>query len=200
LHTVFDTLIDSFIADRVGLAAHFLQNDLATALRLQLLEHAAEKHLLAAGIGNEASVLHDLQIRSDKIYWLDRKHENPFENQFFEYMDAFVAYLNESCYTGISSYEFHYAWYDTGAFYKRHLDQFRNDDSRAFSMIMYLNTDWLPAHGGELCIYHNDHTQTVSPMFGKSVFFKSSELEHEVLLTNVPRLSITGWLRTNGKN
>jgi SM-20-related protein len=196
LHLIFDTLIDSFIADRVGLADHFLTDDLATALRKQLLAHVAENHLLSAGIGNDISIAHDLQIRSDKIYWLDRKHNDPFENQFFDLVDLFVAYLNRSCYTGITGYEFHYAWYDTGAFYKRHLDQFRNDQSRAFSMIMYLNTDWLPTDGGELCIYHADHTQTVSPQFGKSVFFKSSELEHEVLLTKVPRLSITGWLKS----
>ena len=32
---------------------------------------------------------------------------------------------------------------------------------------------------------------------GKTVFFKSSELAHEVLLTNKARMSITGWLKVN---
>ena len=111
-------------------------------------------------------------------------------------MDDFVQYLNETCYTGITSYEFHYAMYEKGSFYKRHLDRFRNDDRRLFSMITYLNADWQEGDGGELSIFHDDgQTQNISPTNGKSVFFKSDELEHEVLKTIVPRMSITGWLR-----
>jgi SM-20-related protein len=87
--------------------------------------------------------------------------------------------------------------YEKGSFYKKHLDQFQNSKTRAFSMIMYLNVDWIAADGGELCIYHDDFLQTISPQNGKCVFFKSSDLPHEVLVTNAPRLSITGWLKTN---
>ena len=36
----------------------------------------------------------------------------------------------------------------------------------------------------------------LSPTNGKIVFFKSSELAHEVLLSNQPRMSITGWLKS----
>ena len=64
-------------------------------------------------------------------------------------------------------------------------------------MILYLNDNWKEKDGGELTIYHNVHTQIISPLNGKCVFFKSSELEHEVLLNQKPRLSITGWLKTN---
>jgi SM-20-related protein len=64
-------------------------------------------------------------------------------------------------------------------------------------MIMYLNTDWKESDGGELCIHHSDHMQTISPVNGKCVFFKSSEMEHEVRVTQQPRLSITGWLKTD---
>lgn len=39
--------------------------------------------------------------------------------------------------------------------------------------------------------------ENVSPMNGKCIFFKSSELAHEVLITNQQRLSITGWLKTD---
>jgi SM-20-related protein len=92
-------------------------------------------------------------------------------------------------------YEFHYALYEKDSFYKKHLDQFQNNKSRAFTMIMYLNVDWQEKDGGELCIYHDDTVQRISPMNGKCVFFKSSELVHEVLLTHKPRLSITGWLK-----
>jgi SM-20-related protein len=197
LQTTFDCLIDSFIADKVGLADNFLSVSLAAHLKENLTTLYADNQLLAAGIGNDAVLTHDKLLRSDKIYWLDKAHDNVFENRFFDLMDVFVAYLNSTCYTGITGYEFHYAMYEKGSFYKRHLDQFKSNKSRAFSMIMYLNVDWKAADGGELCIHHTDYLQTIAPMNGKCVFFKSSELEHEVLMTNQPRLSITGWLKTN---
>lgn len=197
LQAIFDTLIDSFIAHKVGLAENFLPVALAARLKENLQTLYAGEQLLAAGIGNNTNTIHDKRIRSDKIYWLDPQHNDPQEHSFFELLDGFVRYLNSTCYTGITGYEFHYALYETGSFYKKHLDQFQNNQSRAYSMIMYLNTDWQEADGGELRIYHPDHLQTVAPQNGKCVFFKSSELEHEVLPTNRPRLSITGWLKTN---
>jgi SM-20-related protein len=197
LQTTFDCLIDSFIADKVGLAENFLSVSLAADLKENLITLYADNKLLAAGIGNNTLLTHDKLLRSDKIYWLDKAHENPFENRFFELINSFVSHLNRTCYTGITGYEFHYAMYEKGSFYKKHLDQFKSNKSRAFSMIMYLNVDWKAADGGELCIHHTDHLQTISPMNGTCVFFKSSELEHEVLTTNEPRLSITGWLKTS---
>ena len=197
MQTIFDCLIDSFIADKVGLSNDFLNTQLAAHLKKNLLALYSDKQLLAAGIGNDSIQNHDKLIRNDKIYWLDRAHENVYEGQFFELMDSFVKHLNATCYTGITGYEFHYTLYETGSFYRKHLDQFRNNKSRAYSMIMYLNTDWIAADGGELCVYHTDYLQTIAPENGKCVFFKSSEMVHEVLVTNAPRLSITGWLKTN---
>lgn len=155
------------------------------------------QQLLAAKTGNNATVVQDSLMRGDLIYWLDRKHDDAHENSFFDLMDLFVVYLNETCYTGITGYEFHYALYEKGSFYKRHLDQFYSDKGRAYSMIMYLNTDWQQNDGGELCIHHAQYSQVISPLNDKCVFFKSSELEHEVLLSHEPRLSITGWLKTD---
>ena len=62
-------------------------------------------------------------------------------------------------------------------------------------MIMYLNPDWIPEDGGALCIHHESGLQNISPLNGKVVFFKSNELEHEVLTTLKYRMSITGWLK-----
>ncbi len=111
-------------------------------------------------------------------------------------MDSFILYLNKTCYTSITSYEFHYTLYEKGSFYKRHIDQFRGNDSRQYSMIMYLNNDWQENDGGELCVYQNDSRESINPTAGKTVFFKSNELEHEVLISNKPRMSITGWLKS----
>ncbi|WP_082468488.1 2OG-Fe(II) oxygenase [Pedobacter sp. R20-19] len=112
-------------------------------------------------------------------------------------MDKFVLYLNQTCYTGITGYEFHYTLYEPGTYYAKHIDQFQNNGSRQYSMIMYLNADWKTEDGGELCIYQNETPQNISPDSGKSVFFRSSDLLHEVLVTHKQRMSITGWLKIN---
>jgi SM-20-related protein len=195
LDKIFDTLIDSFLADKVGIAEGFLNETLALQLKANLVALYANKQLKSAGTGNNQEVTQNKLVRSDMIYWLDRARNDPFENDFFDLMDTFIEFLNRTCYTGIKSYEFHYALYENGTFYSKHLDQFQNNDSRKFSMIMYLNSDWVIGDGGELCIHHADWLQNITPINGKSVFFKSSELEHEVLLTHKPRMSITGWLK-----
>lgn len=193
----FEHLISGFIENKVGITENFLSNNLAAQLKANLLDLYSEQYLRPAGIGNNAKLVQDKQLRSDVIYWLDRKHDNATENLFLDFIDSFVNYLNRTCYTGITGYEFHYALYEKGSFYKRHLDQFQDNKSRQFSMIMYLNEDWKEGDGGELCVYQGAEKQVISPVSGKCVFFKSSELEHEVLMSQVPRLSITGWLKIN---
>lgn len=197
MEKIFNTLIDSFIDHKVGITAHFLNAALAAHLKDNLIALYSGALLQSAGTGNDTLVVQDKTVRSDKIYWLDRAHDNLHENDFFNLMDEFISYLNRTCYTGITGYEFHYTMYETGSFYKKHLDQFRNNDSRQYSMIMYLNAGWETGDGGELCIHHKDRLQYIAPRNGTSVFFKSSDLEHEVLVTRKPRLSITGWLKIN---
>ncbi len=198
MEKIFNTLIDSFIANKVGIANDFLDAPLAGHLKNNLINLYKDKLLLAAGTGNKNTVVHNKLVRSDVIYWLDRQHNDQHENAFFELMDSFVAHLNLTCYTGITGYEFHYTLYEEGSFYQKHIDQFQQNGSRAYSMVMYLNADWKLADGGELCIYHEDRRQNIAPENGKSVFFKSTDLLHEVLLTHVPRMSITGWLKVGG--
>jgi len=197
LEKIFDCLIDSFIANQVGISENFLSVALAAHLKENLNNIFQNDEFLHAGIGNNILAERNKLIRSDVIYWLDRKHENQYENEFFDLMDQFVSYLNRTCYTGITGYEFHYTLYLPGTFYKKHIDQFRNNGSRQYSMIMYLNADWKPSDGGELCIYQEGIQQHISPDNGKSVFFKSADLHHEVLVTNKHRMSITGWLKVD---
>ncbi len=195
MEKIFDCLIDSFIEDKVGIAENFLNVSLAAHLKDNLTRLFENKALLNAGVGNSVVINQDKLIRSDVIYWLDRKHQNKHENDFFDLMDEFVVYLNRTCYTGITGYEFHYTLYEPGTFYKKHIDQFQNNGSRQYSMIMYLNADWRIEDGGELRIYHQNEEQDITPNNGKSVFFRSSDLAHEVLLTHKQRMSITGWLK-----
>ncbi|WP_255563719.1 2OG-Fe(II) oxygenase [Mucilaginibacter rivuli] len=195
MNNSFDELINSFIADNIGISETFLKDALALSLAANLQNLYFGGKLNNAGTGNETLAVLNTLVRGDKIYWLDRAHNNATENTFFDLMDSFVSHLNRTCYTGITGYEFHYTLYEIGSFYKKHLDQFKSNSSRQYSMVMYLNVNWLAVDGGELCIHQNGVEQLISPMNGKSVFFKSSELEHEVLLCNKARMSITGWLK-----
>lgn len=189
-------MIDSYLDNQIGQVDNFLSVELAHNLKSNLLKLYADEALKSAGIGNNTKLLKDKLFRSDKIFWLDKSHNDIHENSFFDLMDDFVQYLNRTCYAGIVDYEFHYALYEKGSFYKRHLDQFKNDNKRAFSMIMYLNVNWKEGDGGELCVYFPNHDQIITPTNGKCVFFKSDELEHEVLLSHQMRMSVTGWLKT----
>jgi SM-20-related protein len=191
----FETLIASFIENKVGISENFLSNELANHLKQNLLLLNDKKQLLAAGTGNDNKLVHNTKVRSDIIYWLDKKNNNVHENAFFEQIDAFVKYLNQTCFAGITDYEFHYSLYEKGSFYKKHLDQFQDNSNRQFSMISYLNSNWQDQDGGELLIHQPNKNQTITPTQGKTVFFKSNELKHEVLETNERRMSVTGWLK-----
>jgi SM-20-related protein len=195
LEHTFDTLINSFIKDKIGITEGFLSKALSLHLTNNLKSLFSKDQLLLAGTGKKADIDCSKLVRGDKIFWLDRSHKDLFEISFFDVIDAFVVYLNRTCYTGITSYEFHYTLYEPGTFYKKHIDQFQNNDSRKYSMIFYLNENWKAIDGGELCIYQANSSQSISPTNGKSVFFKSNELEHEVLNTTKNRMSITGWFK-----
>ncbi len=191
----FESLIESFIKDNVGIDEHFISNNLSQHLKQNLLTLHDQNQLMASGTGNNNELTHNTDVRSDLIYWLDRKHENEYENDFFDQIDDFVKYLNRSCFAGITGYEFHYSLYEIGSFYQKHLDQFKNNANRKYSMISYLNEDWQEKDGGELLIYQNYNNKKVNPTQGKTVFFKSNELQHEVLVTKKRRMSVTGWLK-----
>jgi SM-20-related protein len=151
--------------------------------------------MTSAGIGNTKLKDNDQKMRGDKISWLDKSNNNVYEQEFLELAENFIGHLNSTCYTGINSYEFHYAVYEKGSFYKRHMDQFKTDNKRKFSFINYLNDDWLEADGGQLCLYQGNEVQRIQPDSKTAVFFKSDDMEHEVMLCNRSRMSISGWLK-----
>ena len=191
----FDLLINSFIDNNVGIADQFLSDDLCLQLQQNISDLQQSGSMKFAGIGNDKIAAATQQMRGDKIYWLDKKNNNKAELEFLNLIESFIAHLNQTCYTGINDYEFHYAVYEPGTAYKKHRDQFKTDNNRKYSLICYLNNNWQPVDGGQLLIYQNESAQTIEPIAQKAVFFKSDEMEHEVLLANKPRMSITGWLK-----
>ena len=191
----FDLLIDSYMDTKVGIDVGFLNKELCDGLRQNILQLQRENKMTTAGIGNLEVKDAGQKMRGDKIFWMDKSHDNIFEQEFLQLAEDFIIHLNRSCYTGINGYEFHYALYEEGSGYKRHLDQFKNDSDRKYSLISYLNEDWTEADGGQLWAYPEKAVQKILPHAQTCVFFKSDEMEHEVTTSNRSRMSITGWLK-----
>jgi SM-20-related protein len=193
----FDLLIDSYLQDQIGIAPLFLSDSLSKGLQQNIRQLQKDEMMSAAGIGNQKVKDAGQTMRGDKIYWMDKDHPNVYEQEFLQLAGDFIGHLNSTCYTGINACEFHYAVYEEGSFYKRHKDQFKNDNNRKYSLINYLNEDWLEEDGGQLVVYQNNGSQKILPQSKTAVFFKSDEIEHEVMIAHRCRMSITGWLKQN---
>ena len=72
MQKIFDQLIDSFIENKIGIAADFLSENLAHQLTQNLLHHFNNHEMKAAGTGNEQVAVQNKNFRSDKIFWLFR--------------------------------------------------------------------------------------------------------------------------------
>jgi len=196
MNTAFDLLIESYLNNNIGIDSSFLNETLADGLQQNILQLQKDDLMIPAGIGNDEIKDPDQKMRGDKIYWMDKSHNNIYEQEFLLQVENFIDHLNSTCYTGINGYEFHYAVYEEGNFYKRHKDQFKNDSNRKYSLINYLNDNWLEEDGGQLIVYQDDTYQKILPHSQTAVFFKSNEMEHEVTKANRSRMSISGWLKS----
>lgn len=193
----FERLITGLLEGQYGLCDDFLDAATTEGLRDNLLAFREAGLMHPAGVGKHFDYVKNTNIRGDVIRWIDPASKNKWEAAFMQKVERLVHYLNSTCYTGITDYEFHYAYYEVNSFYKRHLDQFRADRGRKFSFVTYLNDHWQPTDGGKLSLYLPDQEIDILPMSGRAVFFKSDETEHEVHpSTNRARLSIAGWLKS----
>jgi SM-20-related protein len=147
-----------------------------------------------AGIGKSQAHQINEAIRGDYIQWLDKSTASLETKIYLERLSQLVEYLNVSLYLSLKDYEVHLTIYPAGAFYKRHLDQFRQDDHRKLSVICYLNNEWREEHGGQLRMFLENDSIDFLPLAGRLVCFRSDRIEHEVLPATRERLSLTGWM------
>ena len=192
----YETLINGLIDKGFGCCDAFLSTPTLRGLRNNLLHYHRGGKMHPAGVGKNFDYQKNATIRGDVIRWIDRESEDPHEQAFLGAVNEFISHLNATCYTGISGYEFHYAFYEAGSFYKRHLDRFKNDRGRQFSFVLYLNDNWQEQSNGRLSLYLENEEASVYPLEGRVVFFRSDQTEHEVHpSSDRPRLSIAGWLK-----
>lgn len=147
-----------------------------------------------AGIGKQQTQQIDTAQRGDLISWIDPLVALPSTRIYLDKIQRIIEELNRNFYLGIRDYECHYALYPPGSFYKKHVDRHKVGSPRIVSSVLYLNSNWQPGDGGELCIYDENDTPTIiQPLMGTLALFLS-EKEHEVLTTQRDRMSITGWM------
>ncbi|MGB3742103.1 MAG: 2OG-Fe(II) oxygenase [Castellaniella sp.] len=140
------------------------------------------------------------RIRGDAICWVPPGSVLA-GHPFFAWMAQFRTVLNQQFEMGLRSQEFHFARYDSGAGYQKHIDQHRGSDHRKVSIVLYLNPGWDAANGGELCLYNPYDPDTeiarFAPLAGRLAVFVSGVMPHQVLPALATRWSLTGWLRTD---
>lgn len=172
------------------------------ALTLELADEcrkrAAQGALAPAGIGRGSALAVREGIRGDRIEWIE-PGQSAACDRYLGLLDGLRQALNQGLYLGLEDYESHFALYPPGAFYRKHVDRFRDDDRRAVSAVLYLNPDWQPEQGGALRLYlSNGETRDLAPQAGGLVVFLAAEMPHEVLPASRERLSLTGWFRRRG--
>jgi SM-20-related protein len=191
---VFDTIADELAVQGYAIANQFLsQEEVSDIISLTDFKNGSD-HFKKAGVGKHAGVQINEAIRGDYIQWLDKKSAPQPVNIYLERLNKLMIFLNQSLFLSLKDYEVHMTIYPAGSFYKRHLDQFKQDDHRKLSVICYLNQEWKEEHGGQLRIHLAKTTTDILPVAGRLVCFRSDQIEHEVLPATRDRLSLTGWM------
>jgi SM-20-related protein len=176
----------------------YFDTDLIEQLREELQNLHAADTLYAAGIGRGLERQIDASIRRDAIRWLNR--DTPPQRRYLDCMEALRQEINRELFLGLFEFEAHYAVYESGAFYQKHLDSFRGAANRVVSAVAYLNRDWPEDGGGELLLFDpgdDARVYKVMPEAGTLAVFLSEEIPHEVAVTHRQRAGIAGWFRIN---
>lgn len=192
------TIVDDLAQRGWSRQTLFLPAELTRALAADCLRRSARGELSPAAIGRgDAQTVHEA-VRGDQTQWLE-PGETQACDRYLAVMDSLRLDLNRGLFLGLEDFECHFALYPPGAFYRRHLDRFRDDDRRTVSTVLYLNEAWQPGDGGELRLFLGERdVLDVAPVAGSLVVFLSGEVPHEVLATQRERLSLTGWFRRRG--
>lgn len=201
-----EQLIDT-IADALAECGYIVADDaLPDFLLDSLINHFAniqQDEFKNAGVGRSDQYQLLETVRSDKIHWIENNTETT--TQFLQWMDTVRVGINRRLFLGLFDYESHFAEYPVNAFYKKHVDTFKETRSqgkpvRLLSTVLYLNRGWQSHNGGELVLYAEDSDsvlERVSPLAGRLVIFLSEKFPHEVLPATAQRKSIAGWFRVN---
>ncbi|EGR1478878.1 2OG-Fe(II) oxygenase [Vibrio parahaemolyticus] len=187
-------LIDALATDGYYIWDDFLSEEEVTQLRDYIPDNWKK-----ARIGRNDDVTRIESIRSDKIQWLKPAMGQPIAN-YLSKMEEIRQEVNRHFFLGLFEYEAHFAKYEKGDFYQKHLDCFKGNENRRLTTVFYMNESWSEEDAGELVVYdlNDKEIATIPPRGGRLLVFLSEQFPHEVLPTNAERFSIAGWFRING--
>ncbi|HCH0729536.1 TPA: 2OG-Fe(II) oxygenase [Vibrio parahaemolyticus] len=187
-------LIDALATDGYYILDDFLSEEEVTQLRDCIPDNWKK-----ARIGRNDDVTRIESIRSDKIQWLKPAMGQPIAN-YLSKMEEIRQEVNRHFFLGLFEYEAHFAKYEKGDFYQKHLDCFKGNENRRLTTVFYMNESWSEEDAGELVVYdlNDKEIATIPPRGGRLLVFLSEQFPHEVLPTNAERFSIAGWFRING--
>jgi SM-20-related protein len=192
---LFDRILEELRADGISVSDEFLPPPDVRALAECAALRRSRGEFLEARIGANGNLRRSAGVRGDLTCWLGGALL-PAETQVLGSLERLRLCLNEGAFLGLLDLEIHYAWYPPGASYARHVDQPQGRSARRLSLALYLNEARSPADGGALRIRGDDgRFRDIEPLGGRLALFLSESREHEVLVTQVPRLSLTGWFR-----
>lgn len=191
-----DSVIDALVETGYIIIDDFLSAELTQALRDEVND-LNRRGIHRAGVGRGGELQVNDEIRSDKTHWLDGSTEP--QRAFLSQCDSLREEVNRHLFMGLHDYEAHFAVYEPGSFYQKHLDAFKGRSNRMLTNVIYLNDEWQDDWGGELAVYDEDDQliERVLPKGGRAIFFLSERFPHEVLKTHRQRMSIAGWYRIN---
>ncbi|MGR5115085.1 2OG-Fe(II) oxygenase [Photobacterium damselae] len=185
--------------DALATEGYFLWDDFLNNEQVEHLRQCIPDNWKKARIGRNDEIMRESSIRSDKIQWLSPEQGWPIQD-YLERMEVIRREVNQNFFLGLFEYEAHFAKYEQGDFYQKHLDCFKGNENRRLTTVFYMNESWSPEDGGELVVYdlNDQKITTIAPKSGRLFIFLSEKFPHEVLPTNAERFSITGWFRING--
>lgn len=187
---------------------NFLPDDLQESLRRDVRTLRDKGKFKVAKIGQDATNTLNTNIRVAETCFLgkDKLTDTPdaSRSKLYDVLDQIRVDLPQPLDASLS--EFLYAYYPSGGFYRRHRDAIPGSASmlRKFSLLMYLNKNWVEENGGKLRMHMDSggdelppgeepNYLDVSPKGGTLVLFNSDQVPHEVLDTESERIAIVGW-------
>lgn len=192
-------IADDLYVQGWSICPDYVPENLRTALLADLAAQEEAGRLTLAAVGRDAAQTVETAIRNDRTLWLAGRDLAPAA--YLDLMGRLRLDLNRRLILGLFEYEAHYARYDAGGFYRKHVDALHGERNRVVSTVTYLTPDWVESDGGHLVLYdavdQDREITRVLPVAGTLAVFLSEDVPHEVLPPARPRNSIAGWFRCN---
>ena len=135
------------LIDALSTQGYFVWDDFLTQEEVVALRDCIPENWKKARIGRNDEVTRESTIRSDKIQWVRRDMGQP-ASLFLDKMEQIRLAANQAFFLGLFEYEAHFAKYEKGDFYQKHLDCFKGNENRRLTTVFYMNDEWTEEDAG----------------------------------------------------